>query len=137
DGLEFRFSKAGLDMAGRCAWVPLHPRPLAVCLSAPSTLAKELTPDLLALVGGLRGRTQWLTDQESASLKHWKSPAWVVPILSGSFLLAWALVFRGNPLRLHWLRVAWHAAIPLIAALCWFLVQRSAAAREKLGIETP
>ena len=137
DGLEYRFAREGLDMAGRCAWVPIHPKGVAICVSAPSTLAKDLTPELLALVASLRGPTQWLTEQEASSLRHWQAPAWVVPILSGVFLLVWAVVLRGNPLRLHWLRVAWHAAVPLVAALGWYFVQRSAAAREKMGIETP
>lgn len=137
DGIEYRFAREGVDMAARCAWVPLSPKSIALCVSAPSTLAKELTPELLALLAALKGRTQWLTDHEAASLRFWRIPALAVPVLSGLFLLTWAVVFRGNPQRLHYVRVAWHASIPVVAALGYFLLQRSSAAREKLGLETP
>lgn len=137
DGMEFRFAREGVDMAGRCAWVPVATQAVAVCVSTPSTLAKDLQTELLGVLAVFDARTEWLTDRESASLRMWNVPGYVVPALSASFLLAWLTVFRGKPQRLHGLRVVWHAAVPIVAAVAYFLLQRSAAAREKLGIETP
>lgn len=137
DGAEIHFAHEGTEMVGRCAWVPLSPKALAVCVSAPTTLLKELNPELLALLAALKGQTHWLTEGETASLLYWSWPAYAVPVLSGLFLLAWAAVFRGQSMRFHYLRVAWHGLVPATAALGWFLVQRSQAARLKLGLEAP
>jgi len=137
DGLEIRFARDGVDMMGRCAWIPIHPKAVGICVSAPTTLSKELTPEILALLAAFKGRTLWLTDVEAASLRYWSVPGYVVPVLSALFLVVWGALLRGNAMRLHYLRVAWHVAIPIVAAVGWFLVQRSSAARLKLGIETP
>jgi hypothetical protein len=137
DGVEIRFGREGTEMVGRCAWVPLFPKAVALCVSAPTTLSKEVIPETIALLGALKGQTRWLTEGESATLQHWSTPAYIAPVLSGLFLVTWVAFLRGQPYRLHRLRIAWHLLVPAVAVVGWFLLQRSAAARLKAGIEAP
>ncbi|HXX93720.1 MAG TPA: hypothetical protein VEN81_08800, partial [Planctomycetota bacterium] len=89
------------------------------------------------LLNSFQGRTQWLTPEEERSLAFYRWPGFGVPVLSGLFLVTWALFFRGHPSVAHGLRLAWHIAVPIVAALAYYLFNRSAGAREKLGIEAP
>jgi hypothetical protein len=137
DGIECRWSHEQIDRAARIAWVPTSPQATAVCVTAPSTLSKELTADLMVLLHSFRGRTLWLTRDEESSLRYYQWPGYVVPVLSGLFMVTWAIFFRGRPTTAHALRLVWHAAVPVAAFVAYFLLTRSAGAREKMGIEAP
>jgi len=137
DGIECRWSHEEIDRAARIAWVPTWPQATAVCVTSPTTLTKELTAELMVLLHTFRGRTQWLTPEEERSLELFRWPGYVVPALSGLFLVTWAIFFRGRPTTAHALRLVWHAAVPVAAFVAYYLLNRSAGAREKMGIEAP
>jgi hypothetical protein len=137
DGVECRWARDGIEQAARIAWVPTTGQATAVCVSAPITLSSQLPAELGGFLSTFKARTPWLTEDEEKALRAYRWPAFIVPVLSGLFLLAWALMFRSRPMTAHHLRLAWHASVPVAAVAAYFLLERSAAAREKLGLEAP
>ena len=137
DGIECRWDLDGVDQATRIAWVPTPGQGTAVCVSGPSTMMPQLVAELGGILMTFKARTPWLTEGEEQSLRDYRWPAFVIPVLSGLFLVAWAVLFQGRPMTAHALRLAWHASVPVAAIAAYLLLERSAAAREKLGIEAP
>jgi hypothetical protein len=116
--VEYRAVEKNLPMVGLCIVLPLQDKALTLTVSAPTPLEKEMRADfkeLLSRIGGTK--VNWYTAEELGTMKTMdligKAGAAVLLL----YPVGWALFFRGDPMRGHWVRVAWLMAAAVLLFL--------------------
>jgi hypothetical protein len=153
--IEYRAVVKDLPVIGRSAVLPLQGNALTLTVYAPDPLEKEMKDDfniVLALIS--KTSTTWHTAAELKKIGTLETIGKAAAGLLALYPAAWILFFRGNPMRLHWLRTGWLvvAAVllfipisspgeytlfsnPIVNGILSMVVLLFAARRIKMGIE--
>jgi hypothetical protein len=112
--VEYHAVAQNLSMFGIAAVVPISGKAVTISISAPEPLEPELRKDFRAILSRLSGPSRWhsLEELRRAALLETVGKAGAGFLLL--YLIAWAAVFRGHPLRAHVLRIAWLAATAIL-----------------------
>jgi hypothetical protein len=153
--IEYRAVVKDLPVIGRSAVLPLQGNTLTLTVYAPDPLEKEMKDDfniVLALIS--KTTTNWHTAAELRKIGTLETIGKTAAGLLALYPVAWVLFFRGNPLRLHWLRTGWLVVVavllfipisspgeytifsnPIVNGILSMTVLLFAARRIKMGIE--
>lgn len=116
--LEYRAVVKELPVIGLSTVLPLAGNALKITVYAPDPLEKEVREDFRHVIAGLtRTTTPWFTPAELKKIALLERIGMGGAAALGLYLLLWAVAFRGNPMRAHWIRTLWLAA----AAVMFFV----------------
>lgn len=113
--VEYRAVIKDLPVIGVSAVLPLSPKAVTLTISAPDPLEKEVREDLKEVLFKLvKASTHWHTPDQLQRI-------WILDLIgkTGAVLLVlypivWIGIFRGDPMRGHWLRVAWLLVVAVL-----------------------
>jgi hypothetical protein len=106
--IEYHTVLKDLPIISRTALLPLQGKALIVTVYAPDPLEKEMREDFSLVIYRLtKTVTNWCTTEELGKIDAFEKVGVIALIVSALYPLAWVLLFRGNPMRFHWLRTGW------------------------------
>lgn len=109
--IEYHGVLKDLPIIGRTAVLPLQAKALIVTAYAPDPLVKEMRDDFnIVLFRFRRTVTNWHTTADLRKIDVLGKVSTVAIALLLLYPIAWVVLFRGHPLRLHWLRTGWLVA---------------------------
>ena len=116
--IEYRAVADDLRVFGISTVLPLANKGLIITVWAPDPLEKEVRDDFSAVLFRIAHfQTNWHTPEELRRMDLLDRIGWGGAGLLAAYPLAWIFLFRGHPMRLHWLRIGWMG----LAAVMLFL----------------
>lgn len=112
--VEYHAVAQNLSMFGIAAVVPIAGKAVTITISAPEPLEPELRKDFRAILSRLTGPSRWHSAEELHRASVLETAGKAGAGLMLLYGIAWAAVFRGHPMRAHWLRIAWLAATAIL-----------------------
>jgi hypothetical protein len=113
--LEYKAVVGDLPVFGIAAVLPLQNGSLTITAYAPEPLEKECREDFSEVLSRItKAPSPWHSAEYYRKIHEMNIVAACGGGLLLLYLIAWALFFRSDPLRAHWLRVAWQAAIAVL-----------------------
>jgi len=105
---EYRAVVKDLPVLGIAAVLPLQGGSLTILVYAPEPLEKECREEF----GGIFARftkapTSWHSAEYYQQVRRMNRVAAAGGVMMVLYVVAWAIFFRDDPLRAHWLRTAW------------------------------
>lgn len=116
--IEYQAVEKDLPVIGLSAVLPLQGNALTLTVSAPTPLEKEARADFQDILSRIAGATtNWYTVEELRKMETLGTVGKVGAGLMALYPIAWAVCFRGDRMRAHWVRVAWLLAIAVLLFL--------------------
>jgi len=113
--IEYHAIEKNLPSIGLCVVLPLQAKALTLTVSAPTPLEKEARADFQEILSRVtETRASWRTVEELGSMKTLDLVGKAGLAVLLLYPIAWALFFRVDPMRGHWVRVAWFASAAIL-----------------------
>jgi hypothetical protein len=116
--IEYQAIERNLPVIGLSIVLPLQVKALTLTVSAPTPFEKEAREDFKEILSSItETRSSWYTTEELGRMKSLDLVGKAGGVLMLLYPVGWALFFRGDPMRGHWVRVAWL----IVAAMLLFV----------------
>jgi hypothetical protein len=116
--MEYRAVLKDIPVIGMCAVLPLQGNAMTMTVYGPTSLEKEMRDEFREILPRIaRTATNWYTAEEFKKMQTLDTVGKVGAGLLVLYPIAWATLFRGSPMRAHWVRVVWLLAIAVLLFL--------------------
>lgn len=113
--IEYRAVVNNLPVVGMATVLPMTTGTVTLLFSAPTPLEKECREEFAAtLLGVIRAPTHWHSPEYYQKVRTLDRVGVAGLALVALYPMAWAVFFRGEPLRAHWVRTLWLAAAAVV-----------------------
>jgi hypothetical protein len=113
--IEYQAVEKNLPLIGLSVVLPLQGHALTLTVSAPTPLEKEARADFQEILSRIsETRVGWYTAEERGTMKTLDLVGKAGLAVLLIYPVAWALFFRGDLMRGHWVRVAWFALAAIL-----------------------
>jgi hypothetical protein len=108
----------GMSVVGFAVVFPLRDGTLTILVYAPETLEAQCQEEFEGIFARvIKAPSHWHSAEHYQRVRLMNQVTMGAAVVIVLYLVAWAVLFRGDPLRLHWLRIAWLA----VAAVLLFI----------------
>jgi hypothetical protein len=113
--IEYQAIEKNLPTVGICVVLPLQAKAITLTVSAPTPLEKEARADFKEILSQVtETRVAWYTTDQLGTMKTLDLVGKAGLAVLLLYPVGWALFFRGDPMRGHWVRVAWFALAAIL-----------------------
>lgn len=116
--VEYRAVVKDIPVVGFSAVLPLQGNALTMTMFGPTPLEKETREEFREILSRISNTTtNWYTPQEFRKMATLDNVGKAGVGLLALYPVAWAVFFRGRPMRAHWTRVLWLLAVAVLLFL--------------------
>jgi hypothetical protein len=113
--IEYQAVEKSLPVIGLSVVLPLQGKAVTLTVSAPTPLEKEARADLNEILSRFTdARPNWYTAEDLGKIRTLDLAGKAGGALLLLYPVVWLLILRGDPMRGHWVRVAWLAATGIL-----------------------
>jgi hypothetical protein len=113
--IEYQAVEKNLPMIGLSVVLPLQVMAVTLTVSAPTPFEKEARADFQEILSRFTEiRVSWYTAEELGTMKTLDLVGKAGLAVLLLYPIVWALFFRGDPMRGHWVRIGWFAAAAIL-----------------------
>jgi hypothetical protein len=115
---EYRAVVRDVPIFGLSAVLPLRDGSVTILVYAPETMETQCREELQGILAGVtKAPTRWHSPEYYQSVRTMNRVGLGGAALLVLYPIAWAIFFRGDAMRAHWLRVAWMAIVAFLLFL--------------------